>query len=206
MLKSFHWNDLKSLVWFTFQPKFPETFVNGKSFQLPFHSGGAIMVGCIRRLGWSEPNGMYLFIHLFLTLTSRVDASQKCIGSVTKDSFVSLVTNLKNKNSNCKQWCLLFQIETDESLTIWQWVLQIFQSNGRPSRCCFAPRCFLGFSTDSRGAKIKGKLQKRKGTRECSTWIFSSFPRPHAPRLPPKIPRSAWVPGGPRCPFLEGVL
>ena len=61
------------------------------------------MVGCIRRLGWSEPNGMYLFIHLFLTLTSRVDASQKCIGSVTKDSFVSLVTNLKNKNSNCKQ-------------------------------------------------------------------------------------------------------
>ena len=123
MLKSFHWNDLKSLVWLTFQPKFPETFVNGKSFQLPFHSGGAIMVGCIRRLGWSEPNGMYLFIHLFLTLTSRIDASQKCIGSVTKDSFVSLVTNLKNKNSNCKQWCLLFQIETDESLTIWQWVL-----------------------------------------------------------------------------------
>ena len=123
LLKSFHWNDLKSRVWFTFQSEFPETFVNGKSFHLPFHSGGAIMVGCIRRLGWSEPNGISLFIHLFLTLTSRIDASQKCIGSVTKDSFVSLVTNLKNKNNNCKQWCLLLQIETDESLTIWQWVL-----------------------------------------------------------------------------------
>lgn len=61
------------------------------------------MVGCIRMLSWSEPNGISLFIYLFLTLTSRIDANQKRIGSVTKDSFVSFVTNLKNKNNNCKQ-------------------------------------------------------------------------------------------------------
>ena len=54
-------------------------------------------------VGWSEPNGISLFIYLFLTLSSRIDASQKRIGSVTKDSFVSFVTNLKNKNNNCKQ-------------------------------------------------------------------------------------------------------
>jgi len=54
-------------------------------------------------IGWSEPNEISLFIYVFLTLTSRIDANQRRIGSVTKDSFVSLVTNLKNKNNNCKQ-------------------------------------------------------------------------------------------------------
>ena len=47
-----------------------------------------------------------------LTLTSPVDINVPTKGAlvlVKKDSFVSLLTNLNNRNNVCKQWYLLFQ-------------------------------------------------------------------------------------------------
>ena len=47
-----------------------------------------------------------------LTLTSPVDINaptREALVLVTKDSFVSLVTNLNKKNKVCKQWCLLYR-------------------------------------------------------------------------------------------------
>ena len=88
------------------------------SLALSFRGSDNSRVYSQARLVWTEWNFSF-HLSLSCTLTSRIDASQKRIGSVTKDCFVSPVTNLKNKNYNCKQWCLLFQIETGESLTIW---------------------------------------------------------------------------------------
>ena len=46
---------------------------------------------------------------IYFTLTSPTDvATRSALVLVTKDSFLSLVTNLKNKNKVCKQSISLF--------------------------------------------------------------------------------------------------
>ena len=49
---------------------------------------------------------------VILTLTSPIDINaptRDALVLVTKDSFVSLDINLKKKNDDCKQWCLLYR-------------------------------------------------------------------------------------------------
>ena len=51
---------------------------------------------------------------MILTLMSPIDINvpTRCaVVLVSKDSFVSLVTNLNSKNNVCKQWCLLLRFK-----------------------------------------------------------------------------------------------
>ena len=51
---------------------------------------------------------------MILTLMSPIDINvptRWAVVLVSKDSFVSLVTNLNSKNNVCKQWCLLLRFK-----------------------------------------------------------------------------------------------
>ena len=86
------------------------------SLALSFRGSDNSRVYSQARLVWTEWNFSF---HLSL---SYADVTYWCQPEAywfcNKRLFCFTVTNLKNKNYNYKQWCLLFQIETDESLTI----------------------------------------------------------------------------------------
>ena len=71
------------------------------------HSG--VTHWCLKQFGWSA-----------CVFMCQAEANKLVL--VTKDSFVSLVTNLNNKNNVClKRWCLLFWIHQDKTFP-WQGV------------------------------------------------------------------------------------